>query len=196
MKNREWITRISKIAVISALAGIVNLFAVPLPFFPSFYEMDFSDVIVLIGGFHLGPVAAVAIEAIKQVINVSVNGTVTAFVGEFANFLMGVALVFPASFLYKRKKSFRRALLGMGIGLVSTVLASAVLNYFVLIPLYANAFGFDKVLSMAASVIPAISDLKTLILFATIPFNLLKGFVCVLLTIFLYKRVSPLLTKW
>ena len=196
MKNREWITRISKIAVLSALAGILNLFTVPLPFFPSFYQMDVSDVVVLIGGFHLGPWSVVVMEGIKQLVNISINGTDTAFVGELANFFAGVALTFPAAFLYKRKKSFRRALLGMGTGLLSTVAVAAVLNYFVLIPLYAKAFGFEAVLNMASSVIPAISDLKTLILYATIPFNILKGFVCVLLTTFLYKRVSPLLKKW
>ncbi len=196
MKNREWIKRIAKIAVISALAGILNLFTLPLPFFPPFYEMDISDVIILIGGFHMGPMAAVVMEAIKQLINLSVNGTVTAFVGELANFLMGVAFVFPAAFLYKRKKNFPRALVGMGLGLLSTVLVSAVLNYFVLIPLYAKAFGFEAVMKMAQGAIPAISDLKTLILFATVPFNLLKGLVCVVLTTLLYKRVSPLLKKW
>lgn len=196
MKKQAWIRRITKIALISALAGVVNLFTVPIPIFPGFYEMDLSDVVVLIGGFHLGPWSVIAIEAVKQLINISFNGTITAFVGEIANFLMGVAFVFPAAFLYQKKKTFRRALMGMGFGLVSLAVVSAILNYFLLIPAYASVFGMDKVLSMAQSAVPAIRDLKTLVLFATVPFNLTKGIVCSLVSVLLYKRVSPLLKKW
>jgi riboflavin transporter FmnP len=196
MKNRVLISKIAKIAVISALAGAINLFTVPLPFFPPFYEMDFSDVVVLIGGFHLGPWAVLVIETIKQLINLSVNGTITAFVGEIANLLMGVAFVFPAAFFYQKRKTFSGALMGLGIGLVSLAVVSAALNYFALIPIYAKAFGMDAVMNMAKGAIPAISDLKTLILFATVPFNLFKGAICAVLTVLLYKRVSPFLKKW
>lgn len=196
MKKQAWIPKITKIALISALAGVINLFTVPLPIFPGFYEMDLSDVVVLIGGFHLGPWAVILIEAIKQLINISVNGSITAFVGELANFLMGVAFVFPAAFMYQRQKTFKRALLGISFGLVSLAVVSALLNYFLLIPAYAAVFGMDKVLLMASSVIPAIKDLKTLVLFATVPFNLTKGIVCSLVSVLLYKRVSPILKKW
>ena len=196
MKHQLLIKKIAKIALISALAGVVNLFTMPLPIFPGFYEMDLSDVVVLIGGFHLGPWSVIVIELIKQLINVSVNGTITAFVGEIANFLMGVAFVFPAAFLYQKKKTFRRALVGLAVGLLSLAVFSSLLNYFVLIPTYASVFGMETVLNMAKSVIPAIGDLKTLILFATVPFNLTKGIVCSVLTIVLYKRISPFLKKW
>lgn len=196
MKNKTLIVKIAKIAVIAALAGVINLFTVPLPFFPPFYEMDLSDVIVLIGGFHLGPWAVIAIEGIKQLINISFNGTITAFVGEIANFLMGVVFVFPAAMIYKKKKTFRRALLGMGIGLLCLAVTSAFLNYFLLIPAYAKVFGFEAVMNMAKGAIPAIKNLKTLVLLATVPFNLFKGLICSLVAVLLYKRVSPLLKKW
>ena len=39
----------------------------------------------------------------------------------------------------------------------------------------------------------AITSVSTLVLFAVVPFNLLKGVVVSLLTMLLYKRVSPLL---
>jgi riboflavin transporter FmnP len=186
---------ITKIAILAAFAGVLNLFTVPLPFFPQFYEMDLSDVVVLVGGFAMGPWSAILIEAIKQIINIAFNGSLTAFVGETANFLMGIAFVLPAAFFYRKKKTFRRALIGLSIGLASLVLVSACLNYFVLIPAYAKAFGMDAVMAMAQKVIPSIVDLKTLVLFATVPFNFLKGLVCSGLTVLLYKRISPLLRK-
>ena len=184
-----------KIAILAALAGVINLFTFPVPFFPPFYEVDLSDAVVLIGGFALGPWAAVAMEAIKQLINLSVNGTITAFVGELANFLMGVALVVPAAWIYKRNKTLKHALIGMCVGLFSLVGISALLNYFVLIPAYASAFGMDAVLAMAQKAISSITDLKTLVMFATVPFNLFKGLLCSVLAFMLYKRISPLLHK-
>ncbi|MBR2616100.1 MAG: ECF transporter S component [Clostridia bacterium] len=195
MKNKLLLIHMTKIAILSALAGVLNLFTFPLPFFPPFYELDLSDTVVLVGAFSMGPWAGVIIEAIKQGINLCVNGTVTAFVGELANFLMGVAFVFPAALLYQKKKSFSRALIGIGVGLASLVTVSALLNYFVLIPAYAKAFGMETVMKMATSAVPAISDLRTLVLFATVPFNFMKGLVCSVITVLLYKRVSPLLKK-
>ena len=54
------------IAVFSALAFVLMLFEFPLPFIaPSFYEIDLSEVPVLLGSFIMGPVAGVIIEAIK-----------------------------------------------------------------------------------------------------------------------------------
>lgn len=196
MNQRARVGFVAKIAILSALAGILNLFTFPLPFFPPFYELDLSDVVVLIGGFSMGPWAAVVIELIKQIVNISVNGSITAFVGELANFLMGIALVCPAAAMYRRKKDFKTALLGLGVGLASLVVISALLNYFVLIPAYAKAFGFEAVLNMAQGAIPAIRDMKTLVLFATVPFNLFKGLVCCGVTLLLYKRISPLLRRF
>ena len=87
----------------------------------------------------------------------------------------------------------KSAVIGMATGLISLVIAASLLNYFVLIPVYANAFGWDAVMAMAQKAMPVIGDLKSLILIATVPFNLLKGSLCCVITFFLYKRISPLL---
>ena len=54
---------IAKIAILSAIAFVLMLIEFPLPFAPSFYKLDFSEVAVLMGGFSMGPWAALAIEA-------------------------------------------------------------------------------------------------------------------------------------
>ncbi len=195
MKQKNVLRNVAKIAILASLAAVLNLFTFPLPIFPPFYELDLSDAVVLIGGFAMGPWAVVIMEAIKQLINITVNGSITAFVGELANFLMGLAFVLPASLFYQKKKTQKRAFCGIGLGLVSLVIVSALLNYFFLIPTYSKVFGFDAVLKMSQKVIPAIQDLKTLVLFATVPFNLMKGLICSFVTVLLYKRISPLLHK-
>ena len=64
MKNQLILKKMTKIAILASLAGVLNLFTFPIPFFPAFYEIDISDAVVLIGAFSMGPWAAVAMEAI------------------------------------------------------------------------------------------------------------------------------------
>lgn len=183
---------IVKIAILSALAAIIMLFEFPLPFAPGFYKLDLSEVVILMGGFAMGPIAAVIIELLKNLINILLNGTATAFVGEFANFLIGCALVVPASIIYKYKKSFKGAIISLVIGTLTLALVGSLTNYFVLIPAYSEFYHMelDKIVSAGTSVNPLVSDLKTLIVFAVAPFNLVKGLLCSLLNLLLYKRVS------
>ncbi len=196
-KTKSSLLYVAKIGVLSAMATVLMLFEFPLPIAPSFYELDFSEVAVLIGSFALGPLAGVLIEFIKILINLLINGTDTFFVGELANFLMGCAFVLPAALVYCRKKTLKRAIVGMAVGTLSLVLVGAFCNYFLMIPAYVHLAGYpmDAIIGMGAAVNPAIKDLLTLIIIAVIPFNLIKGVLCSLLTGLLYKRVSHLLHK-
>jgi len=185
----------TKISILAAFASVIYLLEFNLPFFPPFYKMDLSETVVLIGGFAMGPLAALIIELLKMIVNLLVNGTQTAFVGEIANFLIGCSFVLPACFLYARKKTQKNAILGMALGTASLIVIGAFLNYFVLIPAYGKIYGMEMVLSVSGKVMPAIRDVKTLILFATVPFNAIKAIACSLITALLYKRLSPLLHK-
>ena len=79
---------------------------------------------ILIGAFALGPVAGVLTELVKVLLNLVVNGTQTAFVGEFANFVMGCMFVLPASLIYKMKKSRKHAVIGLAAGTVTMSVAA------------------------------------------------------------------------
>lgn len=196
MKNKK-IKYLTKISVLSAIAAILMLFEFPLPFAPSFYELDLSEIAVLIAGFALGPMAGVLTELLKIALNLIMNGTDTAFVGEIANFFIGISFVLPASIVYKHKKTLSGAIIGMIVGTVSLAIIGALINYYVMIPAYSHFFKLplDAIIGMGTKINPGINSLFTLILFATVPFNLLKGFVCSLATALIYKRVSPILHK-
>ena len=84
------------IGMLSAVAVILMQFEIPLPFAPAFYQIDFSEIPVLIGSFALGPLASVTIEFIKVLLNMLISGTTTAGVGDMANFLIGCGLSVPA----------------------------------------------------------------------------------------------------
>lgn len=185
---------ISFVAMFSALAGVIMLFEIPLFFAPSFYKMDLSEIPVLICTFYLGPVAGVVCELLKVSVKLLLKGTTTAFVGDFANFAVGCSMVLPASLLYHCKKSKAMALVGLAVGTVVMAVFGSAFNAFYLLPKFAQLYGMplDAIIGMGTQVNPAITSVGTLVLFAVVPFNLLKGVVVSALTLVLYKRVERL----
>ena len=105
MKTKLGTREIVTIGMLGAIAVVLMLFEIPLPFAPPFYEIDFSEVPVLVGCFALGPVAGVLIEFVKILLNLIINGSATAGVGELANFCIGCSFCIPAGIIYKRKKT-------------------------------------------------------------------------------------------
>jgi len=185
-----------EVAMLSAIAVVLMLFEFPLPFIaPPFYELDFSEVPVLIGAFALGPMAGVAIEAIKILLNLVINGTITAGVGELANFVMGVLFVLPASLIYKHKKTKKNAMIGLTVGGIIMVVGACFINVFIMLPAYGNAFGMpvEAFIGMAAAIHASIDSMAGFALLCVAPFNLLKVVVVSLITMLLYKHVSPIL---
>ena len=188
---------ITYVAIFSSIAAVLMLIDIPLFFAPSFYKLDLSELPVLICTFYLGPVAGVVGEFLKVALKLLIKGTSTAFVGDFANFVVGCSFVLPASVVYHLRPSRRSALWAMLTGtLVMTVFGSA-FNALYLLPRFAALYHMpiEKLVEMGTKVNPAITNVSTLILYAVVPFNLLKGVVVSLLTFLLYKRISPLLRR-
>lgn len=192
-KPRAGVRTIVQAGMLGAIAVVLMLFEIPLPFAPSFYEIDFSEVPVMIGTFAIGPVAGAAIELVKILLNFIINGTTTAGVGEVANFLIGCALVVPAGIIYRRKRTRTGAIIGMATGTVFMTLIGCLLNAYVLLPAYATAFQMpiDALVAMGTAVNGSIDSLFTFVAFAVAPFNLLKGVLVSLIVFLIYKKISP-----
>ncbi len=186
---------ITKIAVLTAISSVIMLLEFPLWFAPSFYKLDLSEAVILMGGFAMGPVAAAVIELLKNLINLLLNGTSTAYMGEFANFITGCAFVIPASIIYKFVKNRQGAIFSLIVGTLSLATVGSLFNYFVLIPAFSELYNMplDSIIGMGTAVNPYVTDLKTLVVFAVVPFNLLKGFLCAVVNLLLYKRLSKVL---
>jgi len=189
------IKNLTKIAILSAISAVIMLFEFPLPFAPSFYELDLSEAVILMGGFAMGPMAAVCMELLKNLLNLLINGTITAGIGELANFAMGCAFVVPASLFYKYHKTLKGAIVSLLIGTASLVVVGCVVNYFVMIPAYVALANFpmEAILGMASKVNGLVDSLETMIIFAVAPFNLVKGVVCSIINLLLYKKLSKVL---
>lgn len=187
--------RVSYVAMFSAVAAVLHIIDFPLFFAPSFYKIDFSEISVLICAFYLGPVSGVVCELLKIILKLLIKGTSTAFVGDFANFFVGCSMVLPAAIIYHCKKSKKSALIGLAVGTaVMTVFGSA-FNAFYLIPKFSQLFHMplDAIVSMGTAINSSITSVSTLVLFAVVPFNIVKGVIVSIVTLLLYKRVERLL---
>ena len=109
--ERSNLRNLVQIGMLGAVSVVLMMFEIPLFFAPSFYKIDLSEIPVLIGTFAMGPVAGMFIELIKVVLHMLFKGSSTAGVGDFANFLIGCAMIVPAGLIYQKKKSKKRRVL-------------------------------------------------------------------------------------
>ena len=195
-QNRSKLRTTVRIGMLGAVAAVLMLLEFPVPFLvPPFVKMDFSELPVLIGTFAMGPVAGVLIELVKNLLNLVLNGTTTAGIGELSNFVIGCAFVVPAGLIYKKNKSKKNALIGMSVGTVFMAAMGCLSNAFVMFPLYSTLMGIpmEQFIAMGTAINPAVDNMVTFIILCMVPFNLMKGIVISLITLFLYKRLRVLL---
>lgn len=191
--------RITIVGICAAIATVLHILDFPLLFLaPEFYKLDFSELPVMLCGFFLGPSAAVACEAVKILLKLLLKGTSTAFVGDFANFVIGCSLVLPAVIVYHIKKSRRGALWGLILGTTVLTVFGSAFNGIYLLPKFSQLFGLplDTIVAMGGAINANIHSVSTFVLLAVAPLNLIKGVSVSVLTLLLYKRVArPLFGK-
>lgn len=192
----EKLVRLIKISLLAVMAFLLMYIELPIPIFPEFLKIDISDLPALLGAFALGPVAGVIIELFKNILH-GMLASKTAFIGELANFLVGSCLILVSGYIYKARKSKEGAIVGLLIGVVCMSMFAAILNYFVVLPLYETVLGFpiSAVVGMGSKINHNINDLNSFVIWMIIPFNLFKGVVISVMTLALYKSVSPILHK-
>ncbi len=193
MSNRKSLSvqYMTRIAILGALSAILFMIEIPVV---AFYKLDLSTLPALLGAFSMGPLAGVAIIAIKDILGLLHSSS--AFVGELADFVMSVAYVVPAAIIYKMKKSRKSALIGMSVATVVLIVVAVIVNWKIMIPFYIGAMpngSMDMIVATANEAVSIVDSEWDVLLFVTAPFNLLKGVVLSVLTFLLYKRLSPLL---
>ena len=177
MKTKNLNThRFIKLSLLSAIAVILMYMDFPvIPIFP-WLKIDLSDVPALMGAFAFGPLAGITIELMKNLLILIVKGTGTAFVGEIANFLVGIALVWPAAMLYKKNKTKKTAIIGMILGTISIEIIGVLANVYLLLPAYGMAMSK--------------AELINYVMVGLLPFNGIKAVLVCGITYVLYKKVS------
>ena len=191
--------RVSIIGICAAIATVLHMLDFPLLFIaPEFYKLDFSELPVLLCGFFLGPSATVACEGIKILLKLLLKGTSTAFVGDFANFVVGCSLVLPATVFYHLHKSKHSAVIGLVLGSLCITVFGSAFNAIYLLPKFAQLYGIplEAIIGMGAKIHASVNSVTSFVFFCVAPLNLLKAAMVSVLTMLLYKRVArPLFGK-
>lgn len=189
-KTKFGVREVVTIGMMAAVSTVLALFG-RISIVPPVYDLDLSEVPVLIGTFAMGPLAGVTIEAIKAFVDF-LMGSHTGGVGEFAQFVMGCSLCVPAGIIYKRKKTKSIAIVSLSISVGVLIVVACIMNRYVMLPLF---WGDDVQVNIVEMGIKGINSVTKFILFVCAPFNLLKGGLNALIVALIYKRISPIIKK-
>lgn len=177
--------------MLSAIGFILMYIDFSIPIMPSFIKMDISELPALIGAFAFGPTYGILICLVKNLLHMTVSST--AFVGELANFLMGAVFAGVAGFIYKGKKTKKRALIASVIGAVCMGLVSIPINYYITYPFYYNMMPKEVILAAYQAIIPSMKSILQSLVCFNFPFTTFKALCSVVITLLVYKHLSPLL---
>lgn len=192
------VREIALIGILGGLAAVLMMFRFPLPFMPPFMDFDFASLPEIIGGFALGPVAAIFIILVKILAKLCLMGSGSMLTGELQNVLLSMAYVLPAIWIYDRHKSKKAAEKGMIVGTVICSITAIFTNLLIIIPFYINLYNYDMamIIEMCTKVNPYITSTTMLAILGIIPFNLIKNGVASIVTLMLYKKISPLMKNF
>lgn len=179
----------TSVALLAAVSFALAFFEIPVPLSPSFAKMDLSDFPALIGAMTLGPWAGAAVELVKNALGLLT--TSTGGIGELANFLMGGVFSFVAGAVYYQGK--RKAWFACLLGSLAMAAMAAVTNYFILLPLFESFMPMEALIASFAEFIPFIHTKLDVVLLNAVPFNLLKGLGISLVTLLIYRKLTPIL---
>ena len=188
------ITKLTVTAMLAAVAVVLQYLEFSVPLVPSFLKMDLSDIPELIGAFIIGPVGGVVICLVKNLVHLIVSQS--GFVGELSNFMLGAVFALVAGIIYKRRKTKTTALIACLCASVCMALLSLPTNYYIVYPIYAQMFGgMETILGLYQTILPSADTLWKALLIFNVPFTLVKGLLCVLVTMLIYKPLSRLFVQ-
>jgi len=80
------------------------------------------------------------------------------------------------------------------IGTLVFTVISLPLNYFIVYPIYFKAFGGEAaILGMYQQIMGSVKNIFSALCVFNLPFTFVKGIICALVTILIYKPLSPIL---
>ncbi|MCQ2536439.1 MAG: ECF transporter S component [Lachnospiraceae bacterium] len=193
-KRKDGVTHVRFVAVtgmLSAIAFILMFLDFSIPIMPSFIKMDVSELPALIATFAYGPLSGVCVCLIKNLLHLTI--TTTGGVGELSNFLLGVCLVVPAGLVYKNKKNKKNAIIGTAVGAVAMGVLSIPVNVFITYPVYYNFMPQEVIVAAYQAILPSVKNILQCLIVFNAPFTFVKGAVCSVITMLIYKPLSPIL---
>ena len=170
--------KLATLAMLTALAYVVMYLSKLMPSVNGFLDFDFKDVVLCIGGFVYGPIAALMMIVIVCVLEM-VTVSHTDIIGCIMNIVATASFVCTACAIYKRKHTMKGAIAGLASAVVVLVVVMLAWNYF-LTPIY-QRIPREAVAAMLPTVF--------------LPFNAVKGGLNMTVTLLIYKPVVDALRR-
>ncbi|MBR4305302.1 MAG: ECF transporter S component [Ruminiclostridium sp.] len=181
-------------AMLSAVAAVLMVFSFKVPLVPNFLSFDFSDFPAVMASLTMGPISGVFVCLVKNLINMSQS--MTGYVGELSNFILGCALVIPAGIIGRKIHTYKGAIIGCAIGSVAMALLSIASNYFIVYPIYQNIMPIEAIIGMYKEINPNVDGLLECLIIFNCPFTLAKGLIASALCMPLYKALRPVFNSY
>ncbi len=174
--SNVWSTRqLVTMALMCAIGTLLSFIEFPLLPGVTWLKFDASNMPAMVAGFAYGPAGGVAVGIVTAII----HGLLMAdFTGALMNILVVTCFVLPAALIYKKKRTYKFAIIGLVFSIITGVIGSIIGNL-LLTPSWLGV-PFDAVVAL---IIPVL-----------IPFNLLKGLLNSVITLIVYKSISNIIT--
>ncbi len=178
---------IAGMAVFSAISFLVYLIEIPIfaatPV--SFLKLDLSNVFVLLAGFMYGPIPALIVSLVKELLHILV-GT-TGGVGEFANIIITAFYILIPTIAYRKKKGLKIVIITLVLGCIVQSFISLLVNRFINFPFFLGGAPFIPTESSDAFYFS--------VWYFILIFNFIKSVVVSVITVLIYKKTSYLFKK-
>lgn len=191
-KTMNQTRKIAVTAILAAMSTALMFLEFPIPaLIPGFIKMDFSELPALIASFSMGPLCGVTVCLVKNLVHLPF--TMSGGVGELANFILSSSFVLTAGLVYKHKKTRAGAFIGSLLGAFIMAAISVPSNYFVVYPIYEKLMPMEAIIGAYQAILPSVKTLLQALLIFNTPFTFVKGMLSVIITFFIYKKISPII---
>lgn len=179
-KQAKWLNprTMVTLAMLTAVALVVTWLCKAIPSVNGFLDFEFKSVVICIGGFTLGPAAAIVLSILVPVVEFfTFSGT--GPIGLIMNIAATASFCCPACYFYKHRHTMNGAVAGLATGTVTLTVVMVLWNYLIT-PLYQGT-PREVIASMLLPIF--------------LPFNLVKGGLNMAATLLLYKPVVTALRR-
>lgn len=191
-KTMNQTRKIAVTAILAAMSTALMFLEFPIPaLIPGFIKMDFSELPALIASFSMGPLCGVTVCLVKNLVHLPF--TMSGGVGELANFILSSSFVLTAGLVYKHKKTRAGAFIGSLLGAFIMAAISVPSNYFIVYPIYEKLMPMEAIIGAYQAILPSVKTLLQALLIFNTPFTFVKGMLSVIITFFIYKKISPII---
>ncbi|MCR5072368.1 MAG: ECF transporter S component [Clostridiales bacterium] len=176
--SKENVKKITTIGMLCAIAFVAKLVSSVIPTVSGFLSFDLKDVIIVIAGFMMGPMAAAVVTLVVSLIEMFTVSS-TGLIGLIMNILSSCSFACTAALVYQKHRNLKGAIIGLACGVIVMTAVMLLWNWLIT-PLYMHVER-SVVIGMLVPVF--------------LPFNLVKGGINAALTMLIYKPVVTALRK-